>query len=174
MTDLDKTTERATAESPRPVPAEPFSTLRRQIDRLIDDFQGAWPGWGRSLWDSDLAKPVRDWVGGNWGAVDVSETPDAYRIAVEFPGCEEKDIDVTLANGTLTVKAEKRREQKEERESYHLSERAYGSLHRSFRVPAGVSEEAITAVFKNGVLELTLPKSDEAKQQARRIAVKKE
>ncbi|MGQ7793865.1 Hsp20/alpha crystallin family protein [Faunimonas sp. B44] len=159
--------------APQPAPAEPFTLLRRQMDRLFDDFQTSLPVFGRSLWESDLARPVLEWVGGNWGAVDLSEGDSAYCIAVELPGCDEKDLDIGFANGMITIKAEKRQETKEEKEDFHLSERRYGSFRRSFRVPEGVDADSIEATFKNGVLTLSIPKTEQARQATKKIAVKR-
>lgn len=147
---------------------DPFSTLRQQVDRLFDDF-GRWP----SLWGGEAARPMQEWIGGNWGAIDVSETDEAFRISVELPGCEEKDIDISARSDVLTIRAEKRAERSEEKKkNYHLTERRFGAFARSFRIPEQVDEEHISASFRNGVLELVMPKTAEAKKQARRIEVR--
>ncbi|MYZ50101.1 Hsp20/alpha crystallin family protein [Propylenella binzhouense] len=164
----------AAAQAPaaaEPASADPFLALRRQMDRLFDDFQTSWPFVGRSLWESEFARPVRDWVGGNWGAVEAAEADGAYRISVELPGCEEKDIDVGYSDGMITIKAEKRQDSNEEKEDVHVSERRYGSFRRSFHVPEGVDADRIDATFKNGVLTLTVPKTEAARQAVKKIAV---
>ncbi|ESR26146.1 Hsp20/alpha crystallin family protein [Lutibaculum baratangense] len=161
------TSEKAPAESRA---ADPFAALRRRMERLVDDFQTGFPALGRDIWASDLAAPVREWVGGNWGAMDVTETDQAYRVAVELPGCEEKDIDVSAANGMVSIKAEKKQEKADEKA--HVTERHYGSYQRSFRLPEGVDREKIEASYRNGVLEITLPKTEQAKQDARKIEIR--
>ncbi len=170
-------TARTPAPAPQTEPAEsrapdPFSTLRRRMERIFDDFQTGWPTLGRDLWASDFAQPMREWVGGNWGAVDLKESDHTYRFSIELPGCEEKDIDVSAANGMLTIKAEKKDEKKDEKENAHLTERRYGSFQRVFRLPEGVDRDRIDARYRNGVLEVTLPKTEQARQEARKIEIK--
>jgi HSP20 family protein len=159
--------------SPRP-PVDPFSALRRRMDQVVDEFQSTWPVLGRNLWDSNFARPVREWVGADWGAVEVSEDDNTYRISIELPGCEENDLDISHANGMLTVRAEKRQERREEKDRVHISERRYGSFQRTFRVPDGIDEENIKAKFKDGVLKLELPKTESAKRAGRKIAIAKD
>ena len=105
-------------------------------------------------------------------AVDVAETEKAYKIAAELPGLDEKNIEVKLANGVLSIKGEKREEKEEKRKDYYRRERSFGSFERSFQVPEGIDTDKIAASFKNGILSVTLPKSAEAQKQAKRIEVK--
>jgi HSP20 family protein len=100
-----------------------------------------------------------------WGepAVDVSETDEDYKVTVELPGMDKEDIDVTLEEGRLTIRGEKQQEQKEEKEGYLWQERSYGSFTRTVPLPSTVKEEEIEATFKNGVLSLRLPKTEEAR-----------
>lgn len=105
-------------------------------------------------------------------AVDVSEDPSSYKITAELPGLTEKDIDITLSNGTLSLRGEKRQDSERKDESYYVSERSYGSFWRSFGMPEGVDPEKITAAFANGVLTVTLPKTPAAQKAERKIEVK--
>jgi len=152
----------------------PFDGLRRQIDRLFEDFdKGPWHfPFARSLFDVEpIAKrAVSLWNG--LPAVDIAERERQYEITAELPGMDEKDIEVHLNNRTLTIKGEKREEKEEKKKDYYLSERHYGAFQRSFLVPEGVDTNKIEAVFKKGVLTLTLPKSAEAQQQGKKIDVK--
>jgi len=155
------------------VPAwRPFETLRREIDRLFEDFDGGlWrsplrrslfetsPFFGR---ESALAAP----------AVDISDTEKAYEITAELPGIDEKNIEVNVANGVLTIKGEKQDDKEEKKKDYYLRERTYGSFERSFEVPDGVDADKIEASFKKGVLTITLPKKPEAQKAAKKIDVK--
>lgn len=104
--------------------------------------------------------------------VDVSEKKDAYEINAELPGIDKKDIDVTLENGILSISAESRQEDKEEKEGRVIrQERRYGKFVRSFNVGTDVKEKDIKADFKDGVLHLRVPKSEEKAPVSRRIEI---
>jgi HSP20 family protein len=135
-----------------------FDRIRREMDRL---------------WDSFLeGRPRRAEEGGEWlPSLDVSETKNDLVIKAELPGMDPKDIDISLINGFLTIKGEKKQEKEEKDENYHLIERSYGSFTRSVRLPREVQSDKITASFKNGVLRVTLPKSEEAKKKEIKIKV---
>jgi HSP20 family protein len=110
-----------------------------------------------------------------WGAapaVDIAESDKAYEITAELPGLDEKNIEVKLANGALTIKGEKQEEKEEKKKDYYLHERHFGSFERCFRVPEGVDADKIEASFKKGVLTVTLPKTPEAQKAEKKIAVK--
>jgi HSP20 family protein len=149
----------------------PFESLRRQIDRLFEDF-----GEGFSRAPSpffDIAPFARG--GLSWAAtpaVDVTETDKAYEVAAELPGMDEKNIEVNVANGVLTIKGEKQEEKEEKKKDYYLRERSFGSFQRAFQVPEGVDTDKIEASFKKGLLTVTLPKSAEAQKAAKKIEVK--
>jgi HSP20 family protein len=166
-----KTEERKLAAAP--APWRPFENLRREIDRLFEDFDGG-------VWRSRLARPLFDvqpfWPReSGWAtspAVDVAETDKAYEITAELPGLDEKNIEVKFADGVLTIKGEKQEEKEEKKKDYYLSERSFGSFQRSFQVPEGVEADKIEASFKKGVLTVTLPKSADAQKAAKKITVK--
>jgi len=105
-------------------------------------------------------------------AVDVSETDKAYEITAELPGMDEKNVEVKVANGVLSIKGEKQEEKEEKKKDYYKRERNFGSFERSFQVPDGVDTDRIEASFKKGVLLVTLPKSAEAQKAEKKIAVK--
>ena len=160
----------------RPSPAEhPFFELRRRMDQLFDDFSGGWPS--RSLFDfPQLPDPFRSpKLAGDLIDLrfDVSETKDTIEVAAEVPGIEEKDIEVTLSEGLLTIKGEKKAESEEKKKDYHLAERHFGSFSRSFRLPDGIDENKVKARFDKGVLSVTLPKSAAAKKRQKKIAISK-
>jgi HSP20 family protein len=102
--------------------------------------------------------------------MDVSETERELRIQVELPGVSEQDIEVSLHEDVLTIRAEKKQERKEEREGVHFSERSFGTFQRSLRLPFQVNPEQVQARFANGVLSVTLPKT-QVQQQSRRIQI---
>jgi HSP20 family protein len=105
-------------------------------------------------------------------AIDLVEKDDSYDMSAELPGIDEKNIEIKLANHTLTIKGEKSDEKEEKRKDYYLSERRFGSFQRSFQLPEGVDTNKIEATFAKGVLKVTLPKSAEAKNAEKTIAVK--
>jgi HSP20 family protein len=105
-------------------------------------------------------------------AVDVVEKDRAYEVTAELPGLDEKNVEVKVANGTLTIKGEKSEEKEEKRKDYYLSERRFGSFERRFQIPQGVDASKIEANFKKGVLTVTLPKTQEAQAAEKTIAVK--
>ena len=110
-----------------------------------------------------------------WGiapAVDVVESEKAFEITADMPGMTEKNIEVKIANGNLTIKGEKQEEKEEKKKDYYLQERKFGSFERCFSIPEGVDTGKIEAAFKNGVLTVTLPKSLEAQKPAKNIEVK--
>ena len=98
-------------------------------------------------------------------AVDVSEKDKEFEIMAELPGLDEKDVEVKLANGNLTIKGEKKEEKEEREKDYYLSERRYGSFVRSFPLPEGVNADKIEASFAKGVLTVKLPKTAEAQAE---------
>jgi HSP20 family protein len=102
--------------------------------------------------------------GGEWSpSFDISETEEDYRVRADLPAIDVKDLDISIDNNILTVRGEKKQEKDEKSENYHRVERRYGSFCRSFVLPAGVKGESIDAVYKDGVLRLTIPKSETAK-----------
>ncbi len=150
----------------------PTEGLRQEIDRLFDDFdRGFWsfpfrrpmlavePFWRRRL--SWTAAP----------AVDITESDKAFEIAAEMPGMDEKNIEVKVVNGSLTIKGEKQEEKEEKKKDYYLHERQFGSFERCFELPEGVDADKIEANFKKGVLTVTLPKKPEAQKPEKKIEV---
>lgn len=133
-------------------PFEELTTLRREMDRVFERFFGELPS-----------------VDVSWGwtpRLDMTETKDSLNIRAELPGLEAKDLDVSLVGDTLTIKGEKKQEKEEKDDYHHVVERSYGAFSRMVRLPASVASDKITANFKNGVLTLTLPKTEEAKRKA--------
>ena len=114
---------------------------------------------------------------------DISETEKEYVMSGEIPGIDVKDLNVTLTDGIITIKGEKKKETEETEENYHRVERHYGSFERSFRVPDKVKTDTLDAQYKDGVLKLTLPKAEvsevkkievkEKKAEKRKIKTKK-
>jgi len=147
----------------------PFNTLRREIDRFFDDFGGR--GWRLPFdWSLFSQLPAAESLVYT-PAIDVAEKKDAFEITAEVPGMEEKDIEVKLANGCLSIRGEKKSDREEKSANYYLSERNYGSFNRYFPLPNGVDAEKISASFKNGILTVTLPKTVEAQETEKKIPI---
>jgi HSP20 family protein len=135
--------------------ANPFTTLQREIDRVFDSFSRGFPSFGMT----DLTP-----------SMNVAETDKEIEISAELPGLEEKDVQLNVADGVLTIKGEKKAEKEEKDKNYHLVERSYGSFSRSLRLPEGVNPDNIKASIAKGVLTVTVPKP--APAQTKKIEVK--
>jgi HSP20 family protein len=143
-------------------PWKPFKELermRREMDRLWDSFFEGRPG--REV------EEVGEWL----PTLDLSETENDLVVKAEIPGIDPKEIDISLANEMLTIKGEKKQEKEEKEENYHLIERSYGSFVRTIPLPREVQGDKISASYKNGILKVTLPKSEEAKKKEIKIKV---
>lgn len=151
----------------------PLEHFRRDIDRFFDEFRPF--DWrlpvSRPLLGLDMPR-LRSPEWAVAPAVDVVEKDNEYEITAEMPGIDEKNIDVKLANRTLTIRGEKQEDKEEKGKDYHLSERRYGSFQRSFALPEGVDVNGIEASFTKGVLTVRLPKSEDARKAEKKISVK--
>ncbi|HSB04211.1 MAG TPA: Hsp20/alpha crystallin family protein [Thermodesulfobacteriota bacterium] len=143
-------------------PWKPFRDLERmrgEMDRLWDSF-----------FETEGVKRKGD-VGTWMPNLDLSETKNEIIVKAEIPGLDPKDIDISLSEGVLTIKGEKKQEKEEKDSNFHLVERSYGSFTRLVRLPKEVKGEKISASYKDGVLKITLPKSEEAKKKEIKIRV---
>ena len=148
----------------------PFESLRREVDRLFDDFRPFNWRLPSRVFGFEASRPARlEWEVAP--AIDLAEKEDSYEITAELPGIDEKNVEIKLANHTLTINGEKSEEKEEKRKNYYLSERRYGSFQRSFQLPEGVDADRIEATFAKGVLKVNLPKTAEAKAE-KKITVK--
>lgn len=150
---------------------EPFQTLRKQVDDLFTNFTVSWP---------HFEMPKIEWPmlagEGSESAIakfDLSENGKAVKVVADIPGVDEKDVEVLVQDGVLTIKGTKNSEHEEEGEDFYVSERSFGSFSRAFRLPDGVDEQAVDAQFDKGVLTVNLPKVSKSKTEARRVPVKK-
>ncbi len=138
---------------------EPLVPAAREIeDFFAEAFEHPWRWWMRA----PLRRAAREVVRFT-PDIDMSETDKDYRVTAELPGLSKDDVQISLDEGVLTISGEKREEKKEEKENYWRMERSYGSFVRRVPLPSGVNEDAIEASFKDGVLTITLPKTEEAK-----------
>jgi HSP20 family protein len=140
---------------------EPFRALQTEIDRLFNDFTSDFP-------------PIANWNGNGrlMPRLDVAETETALEVLAELPGVDEKDIDVTISDDILKIKAEKKSDNEEKTKDYHIVERSYGTFERSVRLPFKVDTNKVEAKFEKGVLKLTVQKPAEAKAKVQKIDVK--
>lgn len=136
-------------------PFREMMTLRNEIDRLFEETM-EWPTLERRTF-GDLA-------------LDLSEQDDAYIVEAAVPGINPDDLDIHITDNVLTIQGEFKQERDEEKKTWHLRERRYGSFTRSVRLPMRVNADEVTADYKDGVLILTVPKAEEAKPK--RITVK--
>lgn len=152
-------------------PWQPFASLRREVDRLFEDFDH---GFWRAPFRRFDIEPFwqREFTFSGAPAVDIVEKDKAYEMTAELPGLDEKDIEVKLSNGDLMIKGEKNEEKEEKKKDYYLRERKFGSFERCFRLPEGVESDKIVANFKKGVLTVTLPKKAGAQKPEKKIEVK--
>lgn len=139
----------------------PFLSLHREMNRVFDDF----------FRDFDMRLPTMGGAGfnGAWPQIDIAETDKDVTVTAELPGMEEKDVELLLEDGMLTLRGEKRSETEDK--SRQFSERYYGRFERHVPLAAEVQADKAEARFRNGVLTVTLPKNPEAQPKARRIAI---
>lgn len=138
---------------------DPFLTLHREMNRLFDD---VFRGFGSPA----LAPSMEGRFA--WPKVELSETDKALTVSADLPGMTEKDVQVEIANGVLTIRGEKKAEHKGE--GRYFSERYYGAFERQIPLD-DVQEDKVEATFKNGVLTVSLPKSDKPREGVKRIAI---
>ena len=142
---------------------DPFRELEDMSDRLNRMFSR--PALPRTNGKETMV--VADWI----PSVDVSETEGEYQIKAEIPDVKKEDVKVTLEDGVLTIQGQRKQEKEDTGKKYHRVERSYGSFVRSFTLPDLVDEEKVKAEFKDGVLNLQLPKSEKAKPKAIEVKV---
>ncbi len=157
-----------------PTVFDSLTGLRDEMNHLFDDFFTGFerrapslfrhyePGWLLGRHRGEMVP-----------AVDVAEDDKAVRLTAELPGMKEEDVEVVLRDDMLTVKGKKTSERKEEKETYHLTERRYGAFERTFRLPEAAQADKIDATFADGVLTVTVPKKAEARTAEKKIKVAK-
>jgi HSP20 family protein len=142
-----------------------FQSFRSEMDRLFDSFFGGFP----SLTNLRHSLPAAQ---GLTPALDVKETEKELVVKADLPGIDEKDIQLTIQDGILSLRGEKKTERKDERDNYYVMERSYGSFQRSIRLPDGGNDEEAEAHFDKGVLTITLPKRPEMVKAQKKIEIK--
>jgi HSP20 family protein len=117
-------------------------------------------------WDLDLPTETV-----NFPKIDIWEDEEKYVVEAELPGFDKKDIDINVTDDILTIKASRKKEEEKKDKNYYYAERSYGEFVRSVRLPSEVDKKSIKAKYNNGVLELTLPKTKEAKEKTTKIEI---
>jgi len=137
-----------------------ISSLQRDLNRIFDSFVRG-----------GLDEP--GFINASWmPAVDVAEEDNQYVVKVELPGVNKDDVNISLESNVLTIRGEKKTEQQQKGKNYHRVERSFGAFHRSFTLPSTVKVDKIDAVFKDGILAVTMPKAEEAKPKQIEVKVK--
>ena len=159
--ELSKTTTTAPQRAP-----DIFGAMREEMDRMFERFEHGLPRWPALFKRGN---------GNEWMVpeLDVRDNGKQLTVEVDLPGVDEKDVSVTLANGMLTIKGEKKSDREEKKENYYLAERSYGAFERSVRLPDTIDEAKLEARFDKGVLKVIAQKRPEAVKAERKIEIKK-
>lgn len=139
----------------------PFAMMQREMNRVFDSFNRNW-GLG--------AFPAL--TGSFMPRLDVTENAKAFTVTAELPGMSDKEIDLSIAGDTLTIRGEKKEEKEDRNGNYYYSERSYGTFMRSVPLPGQIEADKVSASFKKGVLTITLPKTDAAMGSTKKIDVR--
>jgi HSP20 family protein len=148
----------------------PFRPLRefmpfREMEKFFEDFMGKrWGHWPVFRWPEFKPEEMAP-------SVDVYEEGDNVVLKAELPGMKREDLEVNITDNTITISGEKKKEEKVERKDYLRMERSYGSFVRSFSLPSEVESEKANATFKDGILEIKVPKTEEAKKKKIKVSV---
>jgi len=140
-----------------------LEAIQQEMNRLFNQSLSRWAMGDRGF----------NLLEGTWSpAVDVFDAKDHILVKADLPGLNKDDIEVSVEGDTLTIKGEKKEERESEGKNYVRSERFYGGFHRLISLPSPVDAANVKAVYRSGVLEITLPKKEEAKPKAIPIEVK--
>lgn len=147
--------------------ANPIVSFQDEMNKLFNDFFGdaSLPSWWRGSDAGSAAFAVSP-------ALDVAESDKEFRVTAEVPGMEIKDVQINIADGYVTIKGEKKQEEKEEREGYFRQERSYGSFQRVIALPDNANFDKADASMKNGVLTIVVPKKAGAQSKERKLEIK--
>jgi len=142
----------------------PFETMERWFEEAFRrPFSSLGPSWLPRLRATEMEEVMP--------SVDIFEEGDNVVVKAELPGMRKEDIDVNMTDNTVSISGEKKKEEKVERKNYYREERSYGSFTRSFRLPSEVDTAKAKANFKEGVLEIRIPKTEEAKKKEKKVPI---
>lgn len=148
-------------------PSDPFSAFREEMSSMLDR------AFGRPLSLFDAPSLGHFGSGRITPQIDIHETDKEFTLSAELPGMDEKDVELIVDNGMMTLKGEKKYEKHSEEDNARVVERRYGSFERSFTLPSSVDEEKISANFDKGVLKVTMPKGKDGKPSGRHVEIGK-
>ncbi|HOE17178.1 MAG TPA: Hsp20/alpha crystallin family protein [Syntrophorhabdaceae bacterium] len=139
----------------------PFYAFRQEMDRIFDNF-----------FHGVEIEPFKKMPEAFYPNIDVVDGAKEIKVTIELPGMDEKDIDLSLDKDSLTIKGEKKEEKEEKGKNYHRMERTYGSFSRTVPFPVEIDTDKVEALFKKGVLTVTLPKTAKALKETKKILIK--
>lgn len=138
--------------------ASEFLNMQKEIDRMFDRYRGE---GANGIQGSEI-----------WPAVDVVENEGDFTVSVELPGVRKEDVRITVADGVLTIRGEKKMDAERKTDNFHRIERSFGAFERSFTLPTSVQHDRIDANFSNGLLTVVIPKAEQAKTKEIDVKVK--
>ena len=141
-------------------PRRDLLSIRDEMNRLLDSFFTGWPEQRKGLLEGEWAP-----------SIDVAETDEEITVTAELPGVKQEEVDISIADGVLTLKGEKKEEKEVKEKNYHRIERNYGSFQRSVGLPTGAQADKAKATYKDGILTITVPKTEETKPKQIKIDV---
>jgi HSP20 family protein len=142
----------------------PFETMERWFEEAFRrPFSLLGPSWLPRLRTTEMEEAIP--------SVDIFEEGDNVVVKAELPGIKKEDVDVSVTDNVISISGEKKKEEKVERKNYYREERSYGSFTRSFRLPMEVQTDKAKASFKEGVLEIRIPKTEEAKKREKKVSI---
>lgn len=145
--------------------SETYPVLQNEFEQMLDNFF-------EDPWSAHPFDMINQNMSGFMPQMEIDESDKSYQVTVELPGMEEKDIQVNLNDGLLSICGEKRSESKDKKSGYYRSERSYGCFERQIRLSSNVNEKEIAATFKNGLLKITLPKHQVSSSPVKKITIK--
>ena len=157
--------QRESRELERYEPARPLSLLEEMEREFGDFFRRPFSLMRPSLWQATGVAPAVSMT------CDIYEDNGNVMVKAELPGMTKEDLDVKIANDVLTISGQKKKEEKVQQKDYYRMERSYGAFSRSFSLPASVQMEKIKAHFKDGILEVIIPKTEEAMRKEKKIKI---
>lgn len=145
-------------------PARELLDVDRELKKMFNSFENRF-GFGKENDNEEYESAV--WM----PLTDISENKDSYSLKLDLPGVDKKDVKISYSNGELQISGERKEEKEEKDSKYHRVERSFGKYYRSFRLPEKIKDDQIKAEFKNGSLNILIPKADEVKPKEIEISV---